>query len=133
MRSSPPSATCLLGMSCPHTMSPICTTSISSGETRHGEVLGIPWGWLRLPMLNVAPGVDIDVKRVDALDERVSIAMVGKYTGLTDSYLSVIKALTHASIDADRRLDILWIEAGDLEDASRKATTLQERLNRIHR
>ena len=63
-------------------------------------------------------------ERVDALHERVSIAMVGKYTGLTDSYLSVVKALTHASIDADRRLDILWIEAGDLEDASREGHDL---------
>lgn len=29
--------------------------------------------------------------RVDRLEEEVVIAVVGKYTGLTDSYLSVIK------------------------------------------
>ena len=36
--------------------------------------------------------------QVDDLEKEVSIAMVGKYTGLSDSYLSVIKALNHASI-----------------------------------
>ena len=30
--------------------------------------------------------------RVDEFQEEVRIAMVGKYTGLSDSYLSVIKA-----------------------------------------
>jgi len=52
---------------------------------------------------------------VDDLDTEVSIAMVGKYTGLSDSYLSVIKALNHASIAASRKLVIEWIEASNLE------------------
>lgn len=41
--------------------------------------------------------------------------MVGKYTGLTDSYLSVIKALQHASIDCSRKLLLDWVAAEDLE------------------
>jgi len=45
----------------------------------------------------------------------IRIAMVGKYTGLTDSYLSVIKALEHASMEIDRRMVIDWIEATNLE------------------
>ena len=32
---------------------------------------------------------------VDAVEETVKIAMVGKYTALSDAYLSVTKALTH--------------------------------------
>ncbi|EFA83261.1 CTP synthase [Heterostelium album PN500] len=47
----------------------------------------------------------------------IRIAMVGKYTGLTDSYLSVIKALEHASMHLDRKTVIDWIEASDLEPA----------------
>ena len=35
--------------------------------------------------------------RVDGVEKEVRIAMVGKYTGLSDSYLSVIKALQHSS------------------------------------
>eukprot|EP01111_Echinosteliopsis_oligospora_P009237 TRINITY_DN2671_c0_g1_i4.p1 TRINITY_DN2671_c0_g1~~TRINITY_DN2671_c0_g1_i4.p1 ORF type:complete len:620 (+),score=172.55 TRINITY_DN2671_c0_g1_i4:1515-3374(+) len=46
----------------------------------------------------------------------IRIAMVGKYTGLSDSYLSVIKALEHASLEIKRRLVIDWVEATDLED-----------------
>jgi CTP synthase len=56
--------------------------------------------------------------RVDNLGDDVRIAMVGKYTGLTDSYLSVIKSLQHASYTVERTLQIDWIEASNLEDAS---------------
>ena len=55
--------------------------------------------------------------RVDNLGDDVHIAVVGKYTGLTDSYLSVIKGLQHASYDVNRTLVIDWIEASNLEDA----------------
>ena len=55
---------------------------------------------------------------VDNLGEDIHIAMVGKYTGLTDSYLSVIKSLQHASYAVNRTLVIDWIEASNLEDAS---------------
>ena len=54
--------------------------------------------------------------RVDNLGPDIHIAMVGKYTGLTDSYLSVIKSLQHASYEVNRTLVIDWIEASNLED-----------------
>merc|ERR1719183_2333192 len=47
--------------------------------------------------------------------------MVGKYTGLTDSYMSVIKALTHAAIEAGLQLKIEWIESTDLEPNTRNS------------
>ncbi|KAG1365290.1 CTP synthase [Cocos nucifera] len=53
---------------------------------------------------------------------RVKIAMVGKYTGLTDSYLSVVKALLHASVSCSLKPSIQWIAASDLEDESAKMT-----------
>ena len=37
---------------------------------------------------------------LDGFEEEVNIALVGKYTGLQDSYLSVLKALKHGSIEA---------------------------------
>jgi len=55
--------------------------------------------------------------RVDNLSEEIHIAMVGKYTGLSDSYLSVIKALQHSSFEVGRKLVIDWIEASDLEES----------------
>ena len=51
---------------------------------------------------------------VDACESTCTIALVGKYTGLQDSYLSVFKSLKHSSIEANRKLEIVWIEAQDL-------------------
>ncbi|KAG9159140.1 hypothetical protein Leryth_025978 [Lithospermum erythrorhizon] len=56
----------------------------------------------------------------DKLHVPVRIAMVGKYTGLSDSYLSVLKALLHASVACHRKLCIDWVPASDLEDATAK-------------
>ena len=52
---------------------------------------------------------------LDTLTEDVHIAMVGKYTNLTDAYLSVIKSLQHAAMAVDKNLVIDWIEASHLE------------------
>lgn len=51
----------------------------------------------------------------DRLHDTVTIALVGKYTNLRDSYISVYKALEHASLAYQRKIDIKWIEASDLE------------------
>ena len=53
---------------------------------------------------------------LDKLTEDVSIAMVGKYTDLSDAYLSVIKSLQHAAMKVRRKLSINWVEASHLED-----------------
>ncbi|XP_044496786.1 CTP synthase-like isoform X2 [Mangifera indica] len=58
--------------------------------------------------------------RCDLLHEPVRIAMVGKYTGLSDSYLSVLKALLHASVELGKKLIVDWVPACDLEDSSAK-------------
>ncbi|KAI4333235.1 hypothetical protein L6164_018069 [Bauhinia variegata] len=57
-------------------------------------------------------------KICDSLREPVRIAMVGKYTGLKDAYLSVLKALLHASVACRRKLIVDWVAAGDLEDTT---------------
>lgn len=56
----------------------------------------------------------------DTLNKPVRIAMVGKYTGLTDSYLSVMKALLHASVAHHKKLVVDWVPACDLEDEMAK-------------
>ncbi|KAI3676581.1 hypothetical protein L1987_86192 [Smallanthus sonchifolius] len=58
----------------------------------------------------------------DNLTNSVKIAMVGKYVGLTDSYLSVVKALLHACTALSLKPSIEWIAASDLEDESAKLT-----------
>jgi CTP synthase len=61
------------------------------------------------------------------IHENVTIALVGKYTHLHDSYISVYKALEHAALNCGRKLEIKWIEATDLEEE-----TLTSNPNKFH-
>jgi CTP synthase len=45
----------------------------------------------------------------------VDVAVVGKYTGLRDSYKSIVEALAHGGIAADARVNVRWVESTDLE------------------
>lgn len=47
---------------------------------------------------------------------------MGKYTGLQDSYLSVLKGLKHSSIHLKVKINIQWIEASDLEPVTSTTT-----------
>jgi CTP synthase len=53
--------------------------------------------------------------RVDACGMEVIIALVGKYAGNHDAYVSVIKGLKHASIEAGLHLVIEWVDSQELE------------------
>lgn len=53
--------------------------------------------------------------RLTSPTEVVKIGIVGKYTGLSDSYLSVIKALQHGAMEANVKLSVEWIESSNLE------------------
>ncbi|ORX72649.1 CTP synthase [Linderina pennispora] len=57
--------------------------------------------------------------------EVTTIAVVGKYTYLTDSYISVVKALEHASLNVNRKIEISWVEASDLEESSAQKDPLK--------
>ena len=50
--------------------------------------------------------------------ERVRILMVGKYTGLTESYKSVNEALTHGGISQDVGVDIEYVDSEKLEGSA---------------
>ena len=55
---------------------------------------------------------------VDAVEHpagAVNIGMVGKYTGLTDSYKSLAEALIHAGIHTRTTIDIHYIDSEDVE------------------
>lgn len=45
----------------------------------------------------------------------VTVAMVGKYTNLTDSYKSLTEALTHAGLHTRTRVEICYVDAVELE------------------
>lgn len=57
----------------------------------------------------------------------VTIALVGKYIKLHDSYLSVIKSLEHASMALNRKLNIIWVDAEHLEPEKEIETEAEQR------
>src|SRR5256714_748009 len=74
-----------------------------------------------------APAADLAdwealVKRVDSAGDVVRIGMVGKYTQLSDAYLSVNEAVGHGGFHNDARVEIRWVDAEGLdhEDAARE-------------
>lgn len=55
------------------------------------------------------------IRRIKEPEDRVSIAIVGKYVGLKDSYKSLIEALIHGGIANNTGVDIQWIDAEEIE------------------
>lgn len=54
-------------------------------------------------------------KRHEKATKTVPIALVGKYTGLDDAYLSVIEAIKSAAIHNGYKTEIVWVESEKLE------------------
>ena len=52
--------------------------------------------------------------------DAVTIALVGKYIELHDSYLSVLKSLEHSAMRCNRRLDLRWVDSEHLESSFRE-------------
>jgi CTP synthase len=48
-------------------------------------------------------------------NEKLSIALVGKYVEYPDSYLSVREALRHAGIGHERNIELQWVHSEDVE------------------
>jgi CTP synthase len=96
------------------------------------HVVGLLNGVLHLDSLDLKPSMPLRkeknlrsltdwnkfAKKVDEAEAsaKVVIAFVGKYNkGGGDAYQSCIAALQHAAIEVGRKLDIVWIDAADLE------------------
>ncbi|HEY3951344.1 CTP synthase [Phenylobacterium sp.] len=62
-------------------------------------------------------------------DGEVNIAIVGKYTALTDAYKSLIEALTHGGVANDVRVKFDWIEGEAFE---KDEDLIGERLTGVH-
>ncbi|KII91333.1 hypothetical protein PLICRDRAFT_156355 [Plicaturopsis crispa FD-325 SS-3] len=81
---------------------------------------------LNLPALNIsqemtAKGLSLGKRWKDLttgqerLFDTVTIVLVGKYTDLKDSYMSVTKALEHSAFRIHRKLILKWVESSHLE------------------
>ena len=56
------------------------------------------------------------VEKILGAHRRVEIALVGKYTGLHDAYLSVVESLFHAGTACDAKVDIRWVDSETLTE-----------------
>jgi CTP synthase len=65
------------------------------------------------------------VQSLKTPSKTLTIALAGKYTGLTDAYLSVTEALRHAGAAQDAKIELRWINSEDCEDKDATAVLLQ--------
>ena len=63
---------------------------------------------------DLSPWKDI-VRKIKEPKNEVTIAIVGKYTGLKDSYKSLMEALIHGGIANDARVNLQWIDSEEIE------------------
>ncbi len=56
------------------------------------------------------------VDRFNNPKHKVTIALVGKYIGLHDAYLSVVESLVHGGIHNQTEVEIDWVDAEELTD-----------------
>lgn len=84
------------------------------------------FGITAAPKPNLARWEEI-VERIEKPEGEVTIAVVGKYTGLKDAYKSLSEALTHGGIANRVKVKIDWIEAEVFE-----AEDAVSRLEHVH-
>ncbi len=67
--------------------------------------------------------------RLSHPDGEVNIAIVGKYTALTDAYKSLVEALVHGGVANNVRVKLDWIEGQAFE---KEEALIAERLTNVH-
>ncbi len=61
-------------------------------------------------------------------EEKIKIAITGKYTELKDSYVSIIESLEHAGAHLDLGVELAWVETTRIEQGE---TTVEEELEDV--
>ena len=76
-----------------------------------------------LAAFGIEPAPKPDMSRWNAVAQRinnpegeVTIAIVGKYTGMKDAYKSLIEALAHGGIANRVKVNLDWIEVRDFRE-----------------
>ena len=59
---------------------------------------------------------DTFLARMAAVEDEIDIAICGKYVHLQDAYKSIIEAFTHAGVFNDVKVNIVWVDAEDIEN-----------------
>ncbi len=56
--------------------------------------------------------------RIEKAEKEVEIALVGKYVKMYDAYMSIAEALRHGGFASGAKVDIRWVEAEEVTDAT---------------
>ena len=64
-------------------------------------------------------------------DQKVTIAVVGKYVALQDAYISITESLRHAAVANEAELEIKWVNAEEIEADSVDMDKVMEGVNGI--
>ena len=58
-------------------------------------------------LLHTCTDVGLNQIKKENVEDAIRLAFVGKYTALEDAYASVFKAIDHAAMEMERRIEIL--------------------------
>ncbi len=75
--------------------------------------------------LNLKPWSDF-LQKFNQLKSKVTVAIVGKYTNLSESYKSLNEALFHSGIYNNTKVEIKWVDSKKIEDIKKCEKELNE-------
>ena len=83
----------------------------------------------RLFMQDVKPNLDSWknlVQKIKNPEKTIKVAIAGKYTKLSDAYISVVESLKHAGYQNNASIDIKWINSEDCVDNAKAKELLSD-------
>ena len=83
----------------------------------------------RLFMQDVKPNLDSWknlVQKIKNPEKSIKVAIAGKYTKLSDAYISVVESLKHAGYQNNASIDIKWINSEDCVDYAKAKEMLSD-------
>lgn len=74
---------------------------------------------------NLEPWIEL-VEKIKNPKKTIKIAIAGKYTKLSDAYISVVESLKHAGYNNDAQIDIKWIASDECVDMDKAKEALSD-------
>ncbi len=71
------------------------------------------------------------IKKIEMKDKEITVGMIGKYTNVHDSYLSILNALEHTSPYVGAKVNVKWIETTEIEKGKKKMEDAMKGLDGI--
>ena len=84
-------------------------------EGLDGKIVELLNIWTRAPRLEAWEEL---VRKIQATQQSVTIAIVGKYVDLTESYKSLNEALCHGGVANDCKVNLIFVDSEKIEDGT---------------